>query len=101
MAGPRMVSGALPTATPAAAAAASTAPADSRSMVSGFSPHRCRPDSTTASATSACAAGVVRLTTSSMSSMASSSAAVPENGRPYSAATPAARPVSRSAMPRT
>ena len=62
---PSTVSGAQPTRTPAARAAASSARPPGTSSVSGFSLHTCLPAAIAAAVTPACAAGTVRFTMSS------------------------------------
>ena len=80
--GPRNVSGAQPSRRPAASACAISASADARSSAIGFSFNTCLPAASAAEATSAWAAGTVRLTISSTSSRASACSVVPGSGTP-------------------
>ena len=99
--GPRNVSGADPSSRPAASACSTSALADSRSVVIGFSFQTCLPAASAAEATSACAAGMVRFTMMSTSSWSRACWTVPDPGTPNSAAMAAARSGSRSATNRT
>src|ERR1700722_664759 len=95
---PSTVSGAQPTRTPARTAAASRARPAVVSRARGFSFQTCWPAATACPATSACAAGMVRLTTSSTSGCAMAWAALPTPGTPYLAACALARSRSRLAQ---
>ncbi len=98
---PRNVSGAVATRRPDAWAASSSWRPLSRSRANGFSVQTCLPAARTWSATSTCAFGIVRLTTISTASSASSCSTVPNAGMPYFFACSSARPRSRSATKRT
>ena len=65
--GPSTVSGATPTSSPAASACSSRARPLARSTLIGFSDQTCLPAAIARLATSACTAGMVRLTTTSTS----------------------------------
>ena len=93
---PSTVSGAQPTRTPAARPASMTARASSSVAASGFSPYTALPPAIAFSATSACAAGIVRFRTRSTSGSVVSSSTVSAR-TPCAAATAAARAASRSA----
>ena len=99
--GPRTVSGATPTRSPADAAVSSRRRASSRSTPSGFSVHTCFPAATIASETATCAAGIVRFTTMSMSGSSSTTSTPPARGTPYAAACARARSSTRSPIART
>ncbi len=82
MPAPSIVSGAQPTRTPAARACSSRARPAATSGASGFSFHTCLPAAIAAEATSACAAGMVRFTTSCTSGCSRACSTLPDAGTP-------------------
>jgi len=82
MPAPSTVSGAQPTRTPALAAWSSSARPLETSGASGFSFHTCLPAAIAAEATSACAAGMVRFTTSCTSGCSNACSGLPDAGTP-------------------
>ena len=98
---PSTVSGAQPSRRPARPASASRRCPVAVSRASGFSVQTLLPAASAAEVTSACAAGMVRLTTSSTSGSRSAWATVPAPGTPYLAACSLARSRSMSAQKST
>ena len=98
---PSTVSGAQPRSRPARSASSSRRCPVAVSRESGFSVQTLLPAASAAEVTPACAAGMVRLTTSSTPGSRSAWATVPASGTPYLAACSLARSRSMSAQKTT